>query len=129
MAKQEGKMDMQAMMEIYRKVGTPGAPHKLFANLEGSWTTRTKSWAGPDQPPMDSTGTCEQKLLLGGRYLQQEYTGDMMGETVHGINIVGYNNHTKKYVVDLDRLHEHGHLLLRGNSERRRQDAYAGKQL
>ncbi len=97
MAKQESKMDMQKMMEVYRKVGTPGAPHKLFASLEGSWITKTKSWMGLDQPPVDSSGTCEQKILLGGRYLQQEYTGDMMGEQFRGINILGYNNHTKKY--------------------------------
>jgi len=97
MATKESKMDMQAMMEVYRKVGTPGAPHKLLAGLEGSWITKTKSWPGPDQPPVDSTGTCEQKILLGGRYLQQEYTGDMMGEKFSGINLLGYNNHTKKY--------------------------------
>jgi hypothetical protein len=99
MAKQEGKkMDMQAMMEVYKKVGTPGAPHKLLASLEGTWTTRTRSWMEPDKPPVEMTGACEQKLLLGGRYLQQEYTGDMMGEPFTGINLIGYDNHTKKYV-------------------------------
>ena len=98
MAKQEGKMDMQAMMEVYRKLAIPGDHHKLLARLEGSWTTKTRSWMGPDQPPMESIGTCEQKLLLGGRYLHQEYTGDMGGEPFTGINIMGYDNHTKKYV-------------------------------
>jgi hypothetical protein len=98
MAKQETKMDMQAMMEVYKKVAAPGEPHKLFASLEGSWTTRTKSWMEPDKPPTEMTGACEQKSLLGGRYLQQIYTGDMMGETFTGINILGYDNHTKKYV-------------------------------
>ena len=43
MAKQEGKkMDMQAMMEVYKKVGTPGEFHKLLTKLEGSWTTRSR---------------------------------------------------------------------------------------
>jgi hypothetical protein len=98
MAKQEGKMDMQAMMEVYKKVGTPGAPHKLLAGLAGTWTTRTRSWMEPDKAPMETTGTCEQKLLLDGRYLQQIYTGDMMGEPFTGINILGYDNHTGKYV-------------------------------
>ena len=98
MAKQEGKKDMQAMMEVYKKVGTPGTTHKLLAGLEGSWTTKTKSWPEPDKPPMESTGTCEAKLLLDGRYLQQEYTGDMAGEKFKGINILGYDNHTKKYL-------------------------------
>ena len=86
------------MMEVYKKVATPGAPHKLFASLEGTWTTRTKSWMEPDKPPTEMTGTCTQKMLLGGRYLHQEYTGEMMGEPFNGINIIGYDNHTKKYV-------------------------------
>ena len=96
MAKQESKMDMQAMMEVYKKVGTPGEPHKLLAKLEGSWTTRTRGWL-EGKPAMESTGTCEQKLVLDGHYLQQVYTGDMMGAPFTGINLLGYNNHTKKY--------------------------------
>lgn len=98
MAKREEKMDMQAMMEVYRKVGTPGDNHKLLAKLEGSWITRTKGWMDPEQPPMESIGACEQKLILGGRYLQQTYTGDMGGEPFTGINLLGYDNHTKKYL-------------------------------
>jgi Protein of unknown function (DUF1579) len=97
MAKREGKMDMQAMFEIYKKVGTPGEPHKLLAKLEGSWVTKSKGWVAPDQPPRESGGTCEQKLVLDGHYLQQTYTGDMMGIPFTGINLLGFNNHTKKY--------------------------------
>ncbi len=97
MAAQKTKMDMQKMMEIYKKVGTPGEQHKLLAKLEGSWTTRTKSWSVPDAPPAESTGACERKLILNGHYLQEEYSGDMMGIPFTGISILGYNNHTKKY--------------------------------
>lgn len=96
MKKQKDKMDMQEMMEIYKKMGTPGEPHKLLAKLEGSWTTRSKGWEGGKQV-MESIGTCEQKLVLDGHYLQQVYTGEMMGAPFTGINILGYNNHTKMY--------------------------------
>jgi len=98
MAKKDGKIDIQKIMEIYKKVGTPGEPHKLLAKLEGSWTTRTRGWMEPDKPPVDSTGTCEQKLVLDGHYLQQVYTGDMMGVPFTGINLLGYDNHARKYV-------------------------------
>lgn len=97
MAKQESIKDIQAIMDLYKKVGTPGEPHKLLAKLEGSWLTKSRGWMEPDKPPVESVGTCEQKLILNGRYLRQEYVGDMMGETFHGINILGFNNHTKKY--------------------------------
>jgi hypothetical protein len=94
--KQEGKMDQE--MEVYKKLGTPGAPHKLLASMAGTWTARTKSWMGPDTPAMEWMGSSEQKMLLGGRYLQQEFSGEMMGSPYSGIGFTGYDNHTKKYV-------------------------------
>lgn len=97
MAKKKGKIGFEEIMEIYKKAGTPGEPHKLLAKLEGSWTTKSRGWMEPGKPPVESTGACEQKLILDGRYLRQEYTGDMMGQPYTGINILGYNNHTKKY--------------------------------
>lgn len=96
--KKTSEMDMATMMEEYKRLAEPGAPHKLLARMAGSWTTRTRAIVEPGKPPVESTGTCEQKMILGGHYLQQEYTGDMMGETFTGINIIGYDNHTKVYV-------------------------------
>lgn len=96
--KQAVEMDMQAMMEEYKKLAVPGAPHKMMAGLAGSWTTRTRASMGPGKPPMESAGTCEQEMILGGHYLRQEYTGDMMGDKFTGINLIGYDNHTRKYV-------------------------------
>lgn len=96
--KQEKQMDPQAMMETYKKLATPGEPHKQFASLAGSWTTKTKSWMEPNKAPTESDGSCEQKMLLDGRFLQQECTGDMMGQPFTGIGVNGYDNHTKKYV-------------------------------
>lgn len=96
--KEEFKMDMQKMMEVYEKVGTPGAPHKKLASLVGSWTTKTKAWMEPEKPPMEGIGTCEERMILNGRYLQQDYTGEMMGSPFTGINLIAYDNHTKKYV-------------------------------
>jgi len=96
-SKQQAKMEMQAMMENFKKMAKPGAPHKLLAGLEGSWTTRTKAWMGGDKP-VETTGTCVQKMILGGRYLQQEYSGEMMGESFSGINLIGFDNQSQKFV-------------------------------
>ena len=96
--KKEGKMDMASMMETYKKLATPGPVHKLLEKLTGSWVTRTKARMDPNKPPVESTGTCVQKMILGGRYLQQEYTGDMMGQKFNGINLIGYDNQTGKAV-------------------------------
>ncbi len=97
--KQEGKMDQQAMMEAYQKLATPGEPHKQLAGLAGSWTTQTKEWMEPGKPPVESTGSVEMKMLLDGRFLQQEFTGNMMGQPYAGVGISGYDNLRKRYVT------------------------------
>jgi uncharacterized protein DUF1579 len=90
--------DMNAMMETYAKLAEPGEPHKQLSTLAGSWYTKTKSWMDPSQPPMQSKGACEHKMILGGRFLQAVCTGEMMGSQFTGIGVTGYDNHTKKYV-------------------------------
>ena len=52
----------------------------------------------PGKPPMESSGTVEMKSVLGGRFLQQEFTGNMMGQPYSGIGTTGYDNLRKKYV-------------------------------
>jgi hypothetical protein len=96
--KSEKQMDPQVMMETFKKLSTPGEPHKQLASLAGSWTTKTKEWMEPNKPPMESTGSVEMKTLLDGRFLQQEFTGDMMGQPYSGIGTSGYDNLRKRYV-------------------------------
>ena len=95
---QKKTVDMQTMMEVYRELAIPGAPHQLLARMAGSWDVRSSCTMEPGKPPMESTGTSEQKMILDGRFLQQEFAGDMMGSPFTGIGFVGYDNHTGKYV-------------------------------
>ena len=97
--KAEKPMDPQAMMEVYAKLAQPGEPHKLFASLAGSWTTKTKEWMESGKPPTESTGSAEMKMLLDGRFLYQEFTGQMMGQPFSGIGIDAYDNLRKRYVT------------------------------
>lgn len=97
--KQTKQMDQQAEMEAYMKLATPSEPHKLFATLAGSWTTTNKEWMEPGKPPTESTGTAEMKMLLDGRFLYQEFTGNMMGQPFSGVGIDAYDNMTKKYMT------------------------------
>ena len=95
----EKQMDMDEMMKVWKKLATPGEPHKLLTRLEGSWTTKTKEWMEPGKPPQETSGSAEIKSLLGGRFIQQEFTGKMMGAPFSGVGIDGYDNLRKKYVT------------------------------
>jgi len=91
-------MDQARMMEVYRKLGTPGKPHEILAEMTGSWHTVTRHFMTPGQAPVESEGSCEQTMVLGGRYLQQEFHGDMMGTPFTGIGITGFDNQSQRYV-------------------------------
>lgn len=95
----EKPMDQHEMMELWKQAAMPGEPHKLFAGLAGHWTTQTKEWMEPGKPPTESTGTADLKMLLDGRFLYQEFNGQMMGQPFSGVGIDAYDNMTKKYTT------------------------------
>ena len=89
----------EEMMKRWQESMTPGAQHKMLEESVGTWDAEVKMWMkGPTGEPMISKGTSEQKMVLGGRYLQQDFTGEMMGQTFTGIGLTGYDNFKKKYV-------------------------------
>lgn len=91
--------DPLAMMELWKQAAMPGEPHKLFATLVGSWSTTTKEWVEPGKPPMESTGTAESNMMMEGRFLHQEFHGQMMGQPFTGMSIDAYDNIRKKYIT------------------------------
>lgn len=89
--------EQKAAMEKMQKAATPGAPHKILAQLEGKWKAEVKSWQDPKAPPTVSEGTSEAKMILGGRFLQEFFKGSFMDEPFEGIGLTGYDNVLKKF--------------------------------
>ncbi len=87
-----------AMQEAMMKAMTPGDQHKLLARLVGDWTFTNKMWMAPGQPPSESSGTMHGETILGGRFVQAVWKGDMMGMAFEGHGTEGYDNLAKKYV-------------------------------
>jgi Protein of unknown function (DUF1579) len=95
---QRKTIDMKDAMDVYQEMGTPGAAHKLLARMAGNWNVKSSCVMEAGGQAIESTGSSVQKMVLGGRFLQQEYSGDMMGTPFTGIGFSGYDNHTEKYV-------------------------------
>jgi hypothetical protein len=96
-AKGAQEAEMQKMMAAFQKAGTPGPEHAKLKAMAGSYDVAVKAWLDPAVPPEESKGHAELKSIFGDRYLQQEFTGSMMGQEFSGMGIVGYNNVSKKY--------------------------------
>jgi Protein of unknown function (DUF1579) len=91
--------DEKTMMEAMQRMGAVGENQKRLETLVGEWTTETKMWMAPGQPPMSSPGTNSNRMLMGGRYLQSTFKGDAMGEVFEGLGTMGYDNLSGKYVT------------------------------
>src|SRR6187549_847720 len=70
------------------------APADRAADEKAKITT----WMSPGAPPQESTGTSENKWVLGGRFVQQSHEGNFMGQPFSGVGYTGYDNFKKKYV-------------------------------
>lgn len=91
--------DPAQMMKQMEALAAPGPEHEMLATMAGEWSAETKChMSGPDAPPTVSKGTTKAKMILGGRYLQEEFSGEMMGKKFEGISLTGYDKFNKKFV-------------------------------
>ena len=88
---------MEEMMKKAEAACTPGAAHQALEPLVGEWNAEVKTWMAPDTPPSVSQGTAKSTWSLKGRFVQQEFSGEFMGQPFHGISITGYDKVRQKY--------------------------------
>src|SRR5215831_2158845 len=91
----------QEAMQEAMKLMMPGEGHKIFAKMAGKWSSKMKIWNSmtPGQPPMESDGESETKLIFGGRYVIEEARGTVMRMPMQRISILGYDNFKKVYTL------------------------------
>src|SRR5438034_10300694 len=85
-------MDEKAMMEAWAKVAAPGEAHRWLEPVVGTWDAKITMWMAPGAPPQESTGTSENKWVLGGRFVEQRYEGKCMGQPFSGLGYTGHDN-------------------------------------
>lgn len=90
-------MDMDAMMEAGMAAAQPGPQHEMLAGLAGHWNADVKMWMAPGSEPMESTGTVDAEMILGGRVLRETHSGTMMDMPFEGVGHTGYDNLSGQY--------------------------------
>lgn len=89
----------QETHEAMMKAGSPGEHHGHLAKLAGEWTYTAKSWAQPGAEVQEWSGNRTAKMIMDGRYLQEEIDGSFMGMPFAGMGIYAYDNLAEQYVV------------------------------
>jgi hypothetical protein len=88
----------KAAMDAMMRAATPGDAHKKLNSMVGTFDAKVKMWMEPGAPPSESTGKSVNEWVLGGRWVQQRFEGNMMGAPFTGIGYTGYDNIKQMYV-------------------------------
>lgn len=88
---------MDPAMQEMMKFAAPGPMHELLRSFAGTWKTSSKTWTGPGDPVV-SEGMCKRDMILGGRFLQSSYTGNMMNMPFEGMEILGFDTKKNEFV-------------------------------
>src|SRR6478736_2744682 len=86
--------EMQKKMEA---AGSPGPAHKALDGLVGTWKAEVKCWMQPDGSPDVTQGTAKVSWILKGRFLEEEFQGEMRGKPFTGRTLIGYDNVKQKF--------------------------------
>ena len=90
--------DEDKMVAAWMAYMTPGERHKQLANDNGIWSAEVTMWMSPGATPQTTKGTCENTMILGGRYQQSVNRMNWNGMPFEGISTTGYDNALKKHI-------------------------------
>ena len=90
-------VDTAAMNKAWAAYMTPGESHQMLAKADGKWDAEISFYYNPDSPSVNKA-VCESKMILGGRYQQSSYTGDIDGMPFEGMNTLAYDNARKIFI-------------------------------
>ncbi len=98
-AAEEKKIDPKnaEVMAKMKEFSTPAEGHKVLAAMAGKWTFESRWWESATSKPHESKGSANFKMILGGRYLQQDHKGKAMGMSYEGMGLTGYDTLKKEY--------------------------------
>jgi len=77
----------------------PSAEHKQLEALTGTWNQDIKVWPQPGAAPVSMKGTCQNRMILGGRFLLSEGKGGQGAMAIESMTIYGFDRRYKKFTI------------------------------
>lgn len=89
---------MPALAQVPPAELKPTENHEWLQKFTGHWTSESECSMGPGQPPSKNTGTVDAQML-GEYWIRVTIKGGMPGGgTMEGLQTIGYDPKTEKYV-------------------------------
>ncbi len=73
-------------------------PHEQLKRLVGNWTTEMTSFFPNPEEPTVTKGKANFRMILGGKFVEQRFAGEVDGQKYQGIGVSGYDTGQGKYV-------------------------------
>ena len=90
--------DMTPEMKTMMAYATPGPMHEMLSQYDGQWKEEVTFWMDPAGPPMQNTSTCENNMIMEGRYQESRHIAMMNNMPFEGTGLLGYDNAKKVFV-------------------------------
>ncbi|MEL6499078.1 MAG: DUF1579 family protein [Planctomycetota bacterium] len=90
------EMDPMAMMAAMQEANTLTEHHERFESMVGVWDGVISADL-PGGGMWESKGVMTNELVMGGRFVQGTWKGDMMGQPFTGVSLMGYSKLAGEY--------------------------------
>jgi hypothetical protein len=87
------------MMKQLEAAGMPGPQHHRLEPLLGEWSAEIKIWVTPGGTPSVSQGVARAQWAMGGRFVQEDFHGEMWGKPFSVMRLIGYDNLKQRYTA------------------------------
>jgi hypothetical protein len=85
-------------MKIWMDYATPKEMHKVLALSDGNWKAEVTQWMKPNADPTISSGKCNNKMEMEGRYQISTFETEMMGMPFTGMSITAFDNAKEEFI-------------------------------
>lgn len=85
------------VMQKEEAAGTPGPGHVALDALVGDWKAEVKCWMESGRSPEVTQARANTSWTLKGRFLEEEFHGEMMGKPFNGKTLLGFDNTKQTY--------------------------------
>jgi hypothetical protein len=88
----------EQMQELYEMMN-PGAEHDMLKQYEGDWALEYEYRMEIDKKPLTSPGEGKIEMILGNRFMKWSSKGELMGQQVESLMILGFDKRIKKFTI------------------------------
>jgi hypothetical protein len=81
----------------WASLSKPGPSHRLLQTFVGDWDVQLTFWSDPKAAGETSAGRSQISWILGGRFLQEQFSGRIGSEDYTGVGIIGYDNGSRTF--------------------------------